>query len=141
MPTPPSTVSRRHGQPPTVVTMAVCWYTRNHQPARAMQPHADHRPIYARCCHCHRDITSLDARHWSIVGAFDPEEAGRSRSHAFLSVVDRLDEVVLARFPIGSVPDERGVQALRLYLRWRYGLDKQGSTLELRDSRTTRGGR
>jgi hypothetical protein len=115
--------------------MAVCWYTRDHQPARAMHPREDHQPIYARCCHCHRDIVSLDARHWSIVGAFDAEAAGRRRIHAFLSVVDTLDEVVLARFPIGSVPDERGVAALRIYLRWRYRLDDPGCTLDLRDSR------
>lgn len=132
---PPITVSPHAVPAPTVVTMAVCWYTRDHEPAHTVRAREDGRPVYARCCHCHRDIASIDGRHWAIAGTFDAEAAGRRRTHAFISVVDVLDEIVLARFPIGTVPDERGVAALRAHLTRRYRLDDADCTLELRDSR------
>jgi len=132
---PAATVTPPAAPPPTVVTMAACWYLRAHGPAHAPRPREDGRMLYARCCHCHRDIASMDGRHWAIAGGFDPEAAGRQRARAFLSVVDVVDEIVLARFPIGTVPDERGVLALRAHLRRRYRLDEPGSTLVLRDSR------
>jgi hypothetical protein len=121
--------------PPTVVAMAQCWYTREHRPAQNQRPREDGRPVYARCCHCHRDISSLNGRLWEIAGGFNAEAAGHSRARAFLSVVDVVDEMVIARFPIGAIPDEAGVQALRARLRLRYGLDEPASTLVLRDSR------
>src|SRR4051812_39003462 len=119
---PPITVAPNAIPAPTVVTMAVCWYTRDHEPAHRLPMREDGRPVYARCCHCHRDIAGIDG-HWRIAGAFDPEAAGRRRPHAFLSVVDVVEEIVLARFPIGTVPDERGVRALRAHLQRRYRLD------------------
>ena len=133
--TPPITVALDAVPAPTVIAMAVCWYTREHEPARPVAPREDGRPVYARCCSCHRDLASTDGRHWHIAGAFDPEAAGRRRPHAFLAVVDVVDEIVLARFPIGTVPDERGVRALRAHLARRYRLDEPGCTLVLRDSR------
>lgn len=79
--------------------------------------------------------------HWDIAGAFNPEAAGRVRAMAFLSVVDVLDEMVIARFPIGRIPDEAGVQVLRARLRRDYRMDDPGCMLVLRDSRQRDGAR
>jgi hypothetical protein len=121
--------------PLTVVAMTPCWYTREHLPADAPRFLREGGPAYARCRHCHRDIVSSDQRHWDIAGGFDAEAAGLSRAAAYLSVVDVVDEMVIARVPIGKIPDEAGVQALRLQLRADYRMDQADSALVLRDSR------
>lgn len=115
--------------------MASCWYTREHRPAQTPPLSRDGGPTYARCRHCHRDIASHNGQDWHIAGGFNAEAAGRNPAQAFLSVVDVLDEIVIARFPIGSIVDEAEIQALKAHLRQRYGMDEDGSMLELRDSR------
>lgn len=128
--------------PPTVVAMTPCWFTREHLPDDD-GPYVlrEGGPSYARCRHCYRDIVSHDAMHWDMAGAFNPEAAGRVRAMAFLSVVDVLDEMVIARFPIGRIPDEAGVKALRARLRQDYRMDEPDSMLVLRDSRQRDGAR
>jgi hypothetical protein len=128
--------------PPTVVAMSPCWFTRNHLPDDdGTYVLREGGPTYARCRHCYRDIVSHGGLHWDIAGAFNPEAAGRARATAFLSVVDVLDEMVIARFPIGRIPDEAGVQALRARLRRDYRMDDPESMLVLRDSRQHDGAR
>lgn len=127
--------------PRTVVSMTPCWFTREHLPDDEPCVLREGGPFYARCRHCYRDIASHDAMHWDIAGTFNPEAAGRVRGMAFLSVVDVLDEMVIARFPIGCIPDEAGVQVLRGRLRRDYRMDDPGSMLVLRDSRQRDGAR
>ncbi|MDE1918432.1 MAG: hypothetical protein KGH96_20390 [Sphingomonadales bacterium] len=121
--------------PPTVVAMASCWYTRDHRPSQTPPLSRDGEPTYARCRHCHRDIASHNGQDWHIAGGFNAEAAGRNHAQAFLSVVDVLDEIVVARFPIGAMNDEDEIRAFKAQLRLRYAMDAPESMLELRDSR------
>lgn len=129
------TVDELASQPRTVIAMAPCWYTREHAPRLPLSGRQVEGAVYERCRHCHRDIVSTDARHWDIAGGIDMGAAGQAREHAFLSVVDVLNEVVVERFRIGAIPDEAGVQALRARITRDYGLDAPDCMLVLRDSR------
>jgi hypothetical protein len=52
----------------------------------------------------------------------------------FLTVLDSADEFVVRRFTVDHLADEEAVEAFKLELRERYGMDEPGNDLTLLDS-------
>lgn len=110
-----------------------CWFTRIHLP-RARPVRSDDGTRRSHCRHCDRPIISWDRVRWFPAEGFNVTQLAETVGGRFLFVLDTADEMVIARHPVGDLPDEAAVDALKTDLRVRYGIDAPGATLELFDS-------
>ncbi|RVU03900.1 hypothetical protein EOE18_13655 [Novosphingobium umbonatum] len=117
----------------STLALTSCWFTRHHAPLMMPKARVDDS-FYAQCRHCKRPIFSMDGKQWHIDGGFNAETLGDAAT-SFLSIVDDLDAVIVARVPVPLSASEEDVEALKLKLREQYGLDEPGNTLSLRDNR------
>jgi hypothetical protein len=115
------------------VALSQCWFTRAHQPT-AWRAHEDDGGIYSICRHCGRRIVTWGRHRWSIADGFDVSHLAETVTGRFLTVLDSADEFVVRRFTVDNLPDEAAIDAFKLELRERYGMDEPGSDLTLLDS-------
>lgn len=115
------------------VALSQCWFTRAHQPT-AWRAHEDDGGIYSICRHCGRRIVTYGKHRWSIADGLDVARLAETVTTRFLTVLDSADELVVRRFTVDHLPDEEAIEAFKLELRERYGMDEPGSDLTLLDS-------
>lgn len=115
------------------VALSQCWFTRAHQPT-AWRAHEDDGGIYSICRHCGRRIVTWGRHRWSIADGFDVSHLAETVTGRLLTVLDSADEFVVRRFTVDHLPDEAAIDAFKLELRERYGMDEPGSDLTLLDS-------
>lgn len=114
---------------PAVV--AQCWYLRRHVPGGKRRREAD-GVMHCTCRYCRRPIRSRDGGKWDLAEAFDLDalaEAGRT-SH--FTVVDILDDMVLARYPVPGDAGEEIIAAHLAQIREKHGIEESGGALEVR---------
>ena len=113
-----------------------CWFTREHRPT-AQRHHEDDGSTFSICRHCGRRIVSWGKHRWSIADGLDISRLAETTNGRFLTVLDSADELVVRRFTVGHLPDEAAIDAFKLELRQRYGMDEPGCDLTLIDSAQT----
>jgi len=118
------------------VALSQCWFTRAHQPT-PWRFHEDDGGIYSICRHCGRRIVTWGRHRWSIADGLDVTHLAEMVSGRFLTVLDSADELVVRRFTVDHLPDEAAIEAFKLELRERYGMNEPGSDLTLIDSADT----
>lgn len=115
------------------VALSQCWFTRQHHPTPA-RFQEDDGGIYSICRHCGRRIVTWGRHRWSIADGLDVSRLAETAIGRFLTVLDSADELVVRRFPVDHLPDEAAIEAFKLELRERYGMDEPGSDVVLLDS-------
>lgn len=113
------------------VVVAQCWYLRRHVPGGRRWREED-GAVHCTCRYCQRPIRSRDGGKWDLAEAFDLDalaEAGRT-SH--FTVVDVLDGMVIARYPLTGEPGEEAVAARLAEIREMHGVEESAGALEVR---------
>lgn len=113
-----------------------CWYTRTHVPAGRKHKEPD-GSLTAECRHCHKPITSWNKGAWYPADGFNISRLRDSTSGHCIYIVDVIDELVIARYPVDDIKGAAALRDYKLELRARHGVDELGSTLRLIDSRDT----
>jgi hypothetical protein len=117
----------------STLALTQCWYTRSHQPRQTPKDQVD-GAFYAYCRYCRRPIFSIDGGMWHIDGGFNMETLG-DVANSFLSVVDVVDGMILARIPIDPGADEAAVDAIKEQIKQDYGVGEDGNFLAIHDNR------
>lgn len=124
---------REKGYGVPYIALSQCWFTRQHQPT-PWRAHEDDGSIYSICRHCGRRIVTRGKHRWSIADGLDVAHLAEKATGRFLTVLDSADELVVRRFTVDHLADEAAINAFKLELRARYGMDEPGSDLTLLDS-------
>jgi hypothetical protein len=110
-----------------------CWYTRTHVPAGRRHKEAD-GSVTSECRYCHKTITSWAKGAWSLADGFNVSKLRDSTGGRFLYVIDVIDEIIVARYPVDAAIGVAELRALKDELRIKHDLERPGCTLQLRDS-------
>lgn len=113
--------------------LAQCWYTRVHVPEGRKHKEADGSHS-AACRYCHKPISSWNKGAWYLADGFNVSHLRESTGGRFLYVIDVIDELVVARYPIDHLSRAAEIRAYKDELRQTHGMDAFGCTLQLRDS-------
>lgn len=110
--------------------VAQCWYLRQHVPEGRRRREPD-GVVLCTCRYCQRPIRSRDGGRWDLAEAFDLDAlAGAARTSHFC-VVDTLDDMVIARYPIPGV-DEEAIAARLAEISEKHGVEESGGVLQVR---------
>lgn len=110
-----------------------CWFTRTHLPTGRKHKEED-GSVTSECRYCHKPITSWNKGAWYPADGFNVSRLRESTGARFLYVIDVLDDLVIARYPVGHLEDDSALRAYKDELRETHDIDRIGSTLQLRDS-------
>lgn len=113
------------------VTVAQCWYLRRHVPG-GRRRREDDGVVHCTCRYCQRPIRSRDGGKWDLAEAFDLDalaEAGRT-SH--FTVVDVLDGMIIARYPLAGEPAEDVIAVRMAEIRDMHGVEESCGAIEVR---------
>ena len=122
------------------LALTQCWFTRSHMAASPGRRGSD-GVFRSNCRYCERPIISWDRDSWHLADGFNLLEIQAATQAAFLYVLDTRDDEVVARFPIDHLETEEEITALAKQIEEEHGTAEPGSTLVLRDSRNSLGGR
>ena len=116
------------------LALTQCWFTRAHKAVSPGRRGSD-GVFRSTCRYCERPIVSWDRESWHIADGFNILEIENKTQVEFLYLLDTHDDVVIARFPITHLETEAEIEAFAKQIAESNGLDQEGNTLELRDSR------
>lgn len=114
--------------------LAQCWYTRTHVPTGRKHKQAD-GSFSSTCRHCHKPITSWAKGGWYPADGFNIDRLRESTSGRCIYVVDVIDEMIVARYPIDGLRGAAAIRDFKLSLRTKHGFDDPACTLRLVDSK------
>lgn len=112
-------------------TVAQCWYSRRHVPQGRKRREAD-GSLVCTCRHCGRKIRSHGKGQWDLAQGLDLDALQERSRTGHFCVVDTLDGMVIARYPIIMDADEAWIRAKMDELRKEYGIDASDGELQLR---------
>ncbi|GFM30232.1 hypothetical protein [Novosphingobium sp. PY1] len=113
------------------VPLAQCWYLRKHVPA-GRRHREDDGVLHCTCRYCQRPIKSRGGKIWDLAEGFDLDalaEAGRNRH---FSVVDVIDDMVIARYPIDREAGDEDVAELLANICEKHGVEDAAGAIEVR---------
>lgn len=114
---------------PAVV--AQCWYMRRHVPEGRRRREPD-GVVHCTCRYCQRPIRSRDGERWDLAEAFDLDAlAGAARTSHFC-VVDTIDDMVIARYPLPPEGDDELVAGRLAEISEKHGVEESGGVLQVR---------
>lgn len=113
------------------VTVAQCWYLRQHIPEGRRRREAD-GTVHCTCRHCHRPIRSRAGGRWDLAEGFDLDALQESAGKGHFCVVDAIDDMVLARYPIVPGADREWIERRRAEIDEEHGVSDSGGVLEIR---------
>lgn len=113
------------------VTVAQCWYLRRHIPEGRRRREAD-GSVHCTCRHCHRPIRSRAGGRWDLADGFDLDALQDQGRTGHFCVVDAIDDMVLARYPIAPDADQAWVARRRDEIDEKHGVAASGGVLEIR---------
>jgi hypothetical protein len=111
-----------------------CWFTRDHVPASRRGHKEADGSRNSHCTHCGRAILSWDNQRWFLADGFNITRLLETAGGRHLFLFDRADDMVIARFPVSHITDEKALAAYKEELREQHGADRPGSDLELLDT-------
>lgn len=109
--------------------VAQCWYMREHVPEGRKRREPD-GVVHCTCRYCQRPIRSRDGGRWDLSDAFDLDALAGAGRMSHFCVVDTLDGMVIARYPM---PVEEDAIAIRLAeISEKHGVEESEGVLEVR---------
>lgn len=110
--------------------MTPCWFRGAHQPEGRRWREED-GSILCTCRYCRKEIRSREGKTWSLAEGLDLDALAASCMSSHFSVVDVVDGVVIARYPIGAELDEEEITVLKARIGEKHGVDEDDD-LEVR---------
>jgi hypothetical protein len=114
---------------PAVV--AQCWYLRRHVPAGRRRREVD-GVLHCTCRYCERPIRSRDGERWDISDGIDLDALADVAPDSHFCVVDTLDDMVIARYPVPANATETAISEQLCGICETHGVDDVGSVLQVR---------
>ncbi|SFF94653.1 hypothetical protein SAMN05518801_10458 [Novosphingobium sp. CF614] len=118
--------------------VAQCWYMRRHVPEGRRWREAD-GAVHCTCRYCQRPIRSRGGGRWDLAEGFDLDALAESGRTSHFCVIDALDDMVIARYPLSNGADEQTIAARLAEICAIHGIEDSNSVLEVRLVQT-RGG-
>lgn len=111
-------------------TVAQCWYLRRHVP-EGRRREVD-GVLHCTCRYCQRPIRSREGGKWDLAEGFDLDAVAAGGRTSHFTVIDMLDDMVIARYPVASDADEDVLAARLAEIREKHGVEEAGGALEVR---------
>lgn len=111
--------------------VAQCWYLRRHVP-EGRRRREENGVVHCTCRYCQRPIRSRDGGRWDLSEGFDLDALNDKGSHSHFCVVDTLDEMVIARYPVPSGADEEMIAERVAEIREKHGIEEDDDILQVR---------
>lgn len=112
-------------------TLAPCWYTRRHSPSGRRTRDAQGASV-CTCRHCGRRIRSRARGRWELADGLDLDALQERSRTGHFCVVDTLDGMVIARYPIEMDADEAWIRAKMEEISNEYGVGASDGELQIR---------
>ena len=111
--------------------VAQCWYMRRHVPEgrRWREPGGI---VHCTCRYCGRAIRSRGNGRWDLADGFDLDAVAESGQTSHFCVVDTVDDMVIARYPVPGGADEAAIAERLAEIHAKHGVDESGGALEVR---------
>jgi len=110
--------------------MTPCWYRGAHQPVGPRR-REDDGSILCTCRHCRKEIRSREGKTWRLAEGLDLDALAASCMSSHFSVVDAIEGMVIARYPLPEGADEDDIAAFRDRIIEKHGISP-GDDLEVR---------
>jgi hypothetical protein len=120
--------------------VAQCWYLRRHVPA-GKQRREEGGVVHCTCRYCERPIRSRDGGKWDLAEGFDLDALAAGGRTSHFCVIDGIDEMVIARYPIPHDADDEAIAAHLAEISEKHGVEESGGALEVRLVHGQRGSR
>lgn len=112
-------------------TVAQCWYLRRHVPG-GRRRRAEGGVVHCTCRYCERPIRSRDGGRWDLADGLDLDAIASVGRTSHFCVVDTLDEMVIARYPVANGADDAALEAKRAEICAKHGVDGEQDVLQVR---------
>lgn len=112
-------------------TLSQCWFLRRHVPVGRRRRLED-GTMQCTCRYCQRPIRSLEGQHWELADGFDLDALAQAAPTSHFAVVDRIDEMVVARYPIAADADEQAIAAQLEQIREKHVISPDDDSIEVR---------
>src|SRR3546814_15443187 len=94
------------------VPVAQGWYLRRHVPEGRRRREAG-GVVHCTCRYCQRPIRSRDGGRWDLADGFDLDALASAGRTAHFCVIDTLDEMVIASYPLPQGADDEMIAERR----------------------------
>ncbi|GGB95183.1 hypothetical protein GCM10011494_12050 [Novosphingobium endophyticum] len=111
--------------------VAQCWYLRRHVPTGKQRREED-GAVHCTCRYCERPIRSRGGGKWDLAEGFDLDALAAGGRNSHFCVIDALDEMVIARYPVANDIDEEAIAARLAEICEKHGVEASGGVLEVR---------
>ena len=88
--------------------------------------------VHCTCRYCQRPIRSRDGGRWDLADGFDLDAAAQASRASYFCVVDTLDDMVIARYPVSLGADEETIAARLAEISEKHAVEESGGVLEVR---------
>ena len=112
-------------------TVAQCWYLRRHVPEGRRRREPD-GAMHCTCRYCQRPIRSRDGGPWDLAGGIDLDALAGATRISYFCVVDTLDEMVIARYPLANGEDDEAISARLVEICEKHGIEEDEDILQVR---------
>lgn len=112
-------------------TLAQCWYSRRHVP-EGRRTRLDDGTLMCVCRHCGRKIRSRAQGEWALAQGLDLDALQERSRTGHFCVIDMLDGMVVARYPIVMDADEAWIREKLDEIREEYAIDASDGELQIR---------
>lgn len=110
--------------------VAQCWYLRRHVPEGRRW--REDGALHGTCRYCGRAIRSRGHGRWDLAEGFDLDGIGEGAQASHFCVVDTVDGIVIARYPVPAEIDEGSIAMRLAEIGEAHGVDAAGGALEVR---------
>lgn len=111
--------------------VAQCWYMRRHVPEGRRRREADGVTL-CTCRYCQRPIRSRDGGRWDLADGLDLDALAGTARQGHFCVIDTLDDMVIARYPMPVDGGEEAISARLAEICEKHGVEESGGILEVR---------
>lgn len=111
--------------------VAQCWYMRRHVP-EGRRRHEAGGVVFCTCRYCQRPIRSRDGGRWDLAEGFDLDALEGAARLSHFCVVDTLDDMIVARYPMPAEAGEEAIAARLAEISEKHGVEDSGGVLEVR---------
>lgn len=113
------------------VPVAQCWYLRRHVP-EGRRRREEGGVVFCTCRYCQRPIRSRDGGRWDLADGFDLDALATAGRNSHFCVIDTLDDMVIARYPLPQGADEEMIAERLAEIREKHGIEDGEDVLEVR---------
>lgn len=111
--------------------VAQCWYMRRHVPEGRRWREAD-GVVHCTCRYCRRPIRSRGGGRWDLAEGFDLDAIAEAGRTSYYCVVDPVNGMVIARYPVPAGADDDALAAQLAEITEAHGIDDSEGALEVR---------